>query len=422
MNYQGTIFSVNRNMALIMTDDHSFLRVKASPAYTVGQSVQFSDKELFTYNLRHTPTRLTYRQIQSMAAAAMLVLCFGLYSIAQAMPYRSNLPTVAEVTVKINPEVRFAVNAEGVVTSYTAMNEDAASLDLSDLDGLTLDAAVAAFTALATEAGFIDPADGKPDNVKVTMVPTAGNEAFVAELQSKLTAAATTDNTLQAVNMSVINTEEVPSPAESGTVPEQAALVNVDVDNRPAVLAEQTQESLTTPVPSEPAGTAVALTARQANNGQAAVADKPTGQQTAADVKAAKAAIKATPETKGINNTAESKGNHGKNTNPAATVTVPSAEGSTPTSAPAADPGPQDNPGNSDGNSNSNAGGNSSGNSDSNSNAGGSSDSNAGGNSGGNSDYNPGKSGGNSESNTGGNNGGNSDSNAGGNGKGNKQN
>lgn len=213
MNYQGTIFSVNRNMALIMTDDNSFLRVKSSPAYCVGQSIQFSDKELFTYNLRHTPTRLTYRQIQSMAAAAMLVLCFGLYSLVQAMPYRSNLPIVAEVTVKINPEVRFAVNSDGIVTSYTAVNEDAASLDLSDLDGMSLEAAIAAFTAKATEAGFIDPADGKPDNVKVTMVPTAGNETVVAELETKVFTSAKTDNTLQAVNLSVINTAEEPVPA-----------------------------------------------------------------------------------------------------------------------------------------------------------------------------------------------------------------
>ncbi len=74
------------------------------------------------------------------------------------------------VSIAINPEVEFAVDENGIVLSFNALNSDAEIL-LADLDlsGMTVEAATERFVELATEAGYID-VTSQTNNVNITVI------------------------------------------------------------------------------------------------------------------------------------------------------------------------------------------------------------------------------------------------------------
>jgi len=74
----------------------------------------------------------------------------------------------AMVSVDINPSFELYVDEDGLVVEVKALNEDAQSLDVSELVGLSAEEAVERIVFLAIEAGFIDPDDLDGNYVLVT--------------------------------------------------------------------------------------------------------------------------------------------------------------------------------------------------------------------------------------------------------------
>lgn len=228
MAYQGTIISANSHIALIMTENGSVMRVNGETGYKIGQRICFSDRELISIPNPAKSVWLTYRRIQSVLVVASLLISLGVYSVFNLMPYHSSSPVVAQVTVKINPAVRLAVNEDGLVSHFTALNDDAKALDLNSLVGMTLENAISSFTQMTTKAGFIDPADGRADLVTVTFEPESENLSVVKSLQVKLNRAAWADNALQAVSMDVIDDGSAIIPADFTPAPVNAQTLAVN--------------------------------------------------------------------------------------------------------------------------------------------------------------------------------------------------
>lgn len=77
---------------------------------------------------------------------------------------------IAYVSVDINPSFEISVYDDNTVESIASLNDDALSIDVSDLIGMDVDLAIEAIVARATEAGFIDTTDSTDDYVLVTTV------------------------------------------------------------------------------------------------------------------------------------------------------------------------------------------------------------------------------------------------------------
>lgn len=77
---------------------------------------------------------------------------------------------VAYIAVDINPSFELAVLEDGTVSTITALNEDAETLDTTDLIGLPSEDVIEEIVLMATEAGFIDTLDAQDDYVVLTTV------------------------------------------------------------------------------------------------------------------------------------------------------------------------------------------------------------------------------------------------------------
>lgn len=98
---------------------------------------------------------------------------------------------IAYVSVDINPSFEISVYEDNTVESVAQLNDDALSINVSDLIGMDVDLAIEAIVARATEAGFIDTTDILDDYVLVTTVPTEDStteleEALYLQIQDRL--------------------------------------------------------------------------------------------------------------------------------------------------------------------------------------------------------------------------------------------
>lgn len=89
------------------------------------------------------------------------------------------------ISMRINPEIELVVDTDGKVVAVNAINEDGETV-LCELTlvGMTAEEAGEAFTAMATELGFIDV---NGEGATVYILAEGQNTEFVEELEEKLT-------------------------------------------------------------------------------------------------------------------------------------------------------------------------------------------------------------------------------------------
>lgn len=89
------------------------------------------------------------------------------------------------VSMRINPEIELVVNNDGEVVAVNAINEDGETV-LCELDliGMSVAEAGEAFTAMATELGFIDL---DAEETHVYILAEGEDEEFVKEIEDQIT-------------------------------------------------------------------------------------------------------------------------------------------------------------------------------------------------------------------------------------------
>ncbi len=123
-----------------------------------------------------------YKTFCMILVLALLGTCFaGCYSV----PVIAQTQELFYIGMRINPEIELVVDKEGIVVAANAINEDGETV-LCELElvGLTAEEAGAAFTAMATELGFIDV---DTEEATVYILTDGKDEEFVKELEDKLT-------------------------------------------------------------------------------------------------------------------------------------------------------------------------------------------------------------------------------------------
>ncbi|NCA99703.1 MAG: hypothetical protein EOM70_10040 [Clostridia bacterium] len=215
----GTVYHLDRNMAMIWTIDNNWVRVRKQASYSVGDRIQFTAGDIIQGPLVHTSV-LSYRQIGAILAGSVLILAIVLYSLQGLLTGFFLPPPVALVTVDINPSVLFAVAENGTVVSAQAQNQDARSLKLHSLPGQPFAAALASVVSQVTDAGIIDPADGVLDYVVVTTVDLGEHDETMANLAGALDQAAIQNRTLSAVNLVLASADETKlDQAKANSIP-----------------------------------------------------------------------------------------------------------------------------------------------------------------------------------------------------------
>jgi len=197
---QGTVYHLERNMAMIWTSDNFLVRVRKQPHFSIGDKIRFTPDDLIQ-GPQGRPSVLSYRQIGTILAGVMLSLAVLLYFLQSMLAGFFLPPPAVLVTVDINPIVLFSVAADGTVVSATAQNQDAQKLKLGALPGQPFAAALESVVRQVTDAGIIDPADGVLDYVVVTTVDLGDHDETLEDLAGLLDQAAIQNQTLSAVNL-----------------------------------------------------------------------------------------------------------------------------------------------------------------------------------------------------------------------------
>jgi len=100
---------------------------------------------------------------------SLAVLALTVFGFTALTP--QNVRAVSIVAIDINPSFQLKVDAEGKVVEIKAINKDAKTIDISDLEGWLATDAVKEIILRAQNAGFIEIDDETEDYVLITTAP-----------------------------------------------------------------------------------------------------------------------------------------------------------------------------------------------------------------------------------------------------------
>jgi len=132
----------------------------------------------------------------------VFVLVAGVFIANPGKWFGDTKIVAAYVSVDINPSFELATNNDGYVLSVSSLNDDALSLETTDLVGMSIEDAIDVIVQRATDAGFIDPTDLVDDYVVVTtVVTTDATTDLQTTLSTRLATKIQSSDTLQCVNL-----------------------------------------------------------------------------------------------------------------------------------------------------------------------------------------------------------------------------
>ena len=184
MLYKGIVVSLKKEYAIILTEENEYLRIGLKNKMFKGQKILFTDEDILqTLNNSNDWKERIYMSKRYLAIAASIVVLitaglFGYKFLSQpgstdgntepALNMLSDEATTV-LTLDINPSIELYLDENGVVIDVQSLNDDAATLDLSQFIGMSAEDAVDGIVALATEAGFINETDTTEDYVLLTV-------------------------------------------------------------------------------------------------------------------------------------------------------------------------------------------------------------------------------------------------------------
>ena len=157
---KGIVAEINGSKAIILAQDGTFKKIRASEHMSLGCEVDLSQPASNTKIIKLV-TRAT-----SIAAAALFAIGVGYGAYCYTLPY-------SYVDVDINPSVELTANIYDRIIKVEALNEDAGKL-LADhkLNNARLDEGVSKLLGMAVEQGYLN-ADNVVNNADGNTTPGA---------------------------------------------------------------------------------------------------------------------------------------------------------------------------------------------------------------------------------------------------------
>lgn len=237
MKRQGLILQVRKNDALILSEDHDYLKIRRQPGFAIGQTVQFSLEDVIQNTINREGFTMKKKWV-TVAASVILVAAVGVFFASfglnpQTKPAETTVagttalqatetiapstalaakPIVAVLAIDINPSLELKLAVDGTVVAFQFMNQDAEKLQFGELIGMPADAAVEAVVAAAKQAGFINSDDEVIDYVVLAEAhqnaATAEAEPLYAMIQNRLQERIKNNVALQNVEMVMLRATE----------------------------------------------------------------------------------------------------------------------------------------------------------------------------------------------------------------------
>jgi len=158
---EGIIMKMYETHAVVLSEK-KYYRIKLKNNMKQGQNILFTENDMIQSQGGRKKMKSGYKKITAIAAS-LLVLVTSSFMMNQK-GYAS------AVVVDINPSVQLNLNDEEIVEGFIALNEDANSLELEQLTGMSLAEALEYVAQSAVDNGFIDPEDLEDDYIIITAV------------------------------------------------------------------------------------------------------------------------------------------------------------------------------------------------------------------------------------------------------------
>lgn len=192
---QGIIMKVYKNYSVVLSEQ-KYYRVINKTKMEQGQIILFSNEDLFNSIEQRSGIMRKFKVVAAVAAALLVMVSAGIFMNQKAV--------ASYVVVDINPSVQLEVNDEEIVIGYSALNDDAETLQLDYIVGLSVEKAVEYIAIQAEEAGFLNTEDLEDDFILVTTVSDEDGEDVKALLESLKE----TSEILKRVNVAIIDASE----------------------------------------------------------------------------------------------------------------------------------------------------------------------------------------------------------------------
>ncbi len=166
-----------KNSYAVVSELGNYLRVVQKEGMEIGRTILFTEDDI-VLNSKKSVNRWRQRLVPVMAAFVLVFVLAGGF-------YNNNYMVYSAVTVDINPSVELLLNRKEHVIKVVALNEDAETLNLKELKGLSVTVAVNEIIDDAKVKGFIQTEE--KSYVVLTSVPLrATSEAVQTSLQHAL--------------------------------------------------------------------------------------------------------------------------------------------------------------------------------------------------------------------------------------------
>ncbi len=223
--YKGVVMELFKTYAVVFTETGQFYKIKRFGEMTKGQSLLFTEEDLYMEN--GGQKRQFNTALLGIIAASLLVI-----AISSTWFFATFNTVYTAVLLDINPSVEIDLNKNNKVVKLVALNEDALQLSLNTLKGLEIEDAIETLVAEAGALGFIKSDDGA--YVMVTTVSMKNQST--AALEQRIIAKFESSDVLQRTNIALSNiTPEQLNTAKSSGIP--AGLISyVSGDDKTSVI------------------------------------------------------------------------------------------------------------------------------------------------------------------------------------------
>jgi hypothetical protein len=201
----GIVMKVYKNYAVVLSDSE-FLRINYKNGIEQGQNIYFNDEDLYQINELRGKNMKNYKKYVAAAAALLIVISTGLFTNWDA--YAST------VIIDINPSVKLELDEDEIVIDVKPLNEDAKTLDLDSVIGMTMGEAAEFITNEAVQKGFLDLEDLDDDYILFTVASKDNEEDIENSIEKKVAMS----DVLMSANIVVddINEEELEESINNG--------------------------------------------------------------------------------------------------------------------------------------------------------------------------------------------------------------
>ncbi|MFC4103287.1 anti-sigma-I factor RsgI family protein [Paenibacillus xanthanilyticus] len=179
---RAVVMEIRSNVAVVMTPDGEFRKVKASEGVQVGDEIRLDEAALPLTRKRAWGGKSRYGMATAAAAIMLLLLTPWLVKVASPQP-----AVAAYLTMDINPSVELGIDGKERVMELHPLNPDGAKLiEGLEYEGQPAETVAAAITDRARDAHYFDSEEG---DVFITSVLVKGNEAYEDALTEHVQAA-----------------------------------------------------------------------------------------------------------------------------------------------------------------------------------------------------------------------------------------